>query len=207
MSAIRLAIAFLVLAPVAAASTADQHGLETYLLPVYTRGFPTIGFTDAGDRGRLSYVRRDVAHLLDMKLRLADLSRHAVDAGTEIPVVRSGQFHTSTLRLLNVPLSEDNRVMLRIFDVDDTGDAASVEIRIHSLSGTLLHSETRAFTASGYLPADGLPFAPSYIEIPLTVRSESVRIDIVPLTPELRFWAYASITNNLTQHVTLVTPP
>jgi len=121
--------------------------------------------------------------------------------------VRSGQFHTSTLRLLNVPLGAENRVMLRIFDVDDTGDAARVEIRIHSLNGTLLHSETSAFTASGYLPADGLPFAPSSIEIPLSVRAESVRIDIIPLTPDLRFWAYASITNNVTQHVTLVTPP
>ena len=33
-----------------------------------------------------------------------------------------------------------------------------------------------------------------------------VRIDIDPVTPGLRFWAFASVTNNSTQHVTLVTP-
>ena len=33
-----------------------------------------------------------------------------------------------------------------------------------------------------------------------------VRIDIDPITPALRFWAFASVTNNETQHVTVITP-
>ena len=33
-----------------------------------------------------------------------------------------------------------------------------------------------------------------------------VRIDIDPVTPGLRFWGFLSVTNNATQHVTVVTP-
>jgi len=33
-----------------------------------------------------------------------------------------------------------------------------------------------------------------------------VRIDIDPITPSLRFWAFASVTHNVTQHVTVITP-
>jgi hypothetical protein len=33
-----------------------------------------------------------------------------------------------------------------------------------------------------------------------------VRIDIDPITPGLRFWGFASVTNNTTQHVTVITP-
>ena len=34
----------------------------------------------------------------------------------------------------------------------------------------------------------------------------TVRIEVSPGTPGLRFWAFASVTNNETQHVTIVTP-
>lgn len=33
-----------------------------------------------------------------------------------------------------------------------------------------------------------------------------VRIDIDPITPGLRFWAFISVTHNATQHVTVITP-
>jgi len=40
---------------------------------------------------------------------------------------------------------------------------------------------------------------------PQIAQLDSVRIEIEPAAP-FRFWAFASITNNATQHVTLVTP-
>jgi hypothetical protein len=166
---------------------------------------PSIGFYDAGPRGRLVYVYRTIAPLVDMTLRLSDTARHSTDAGTEIPVVRSRDFHTSTLRLHNVPLHETARVTLRIFDVDDNG-TGTVAISTYRLDGTLLQRELHSFTPSGYPQPDGLPYAPSIIEVLLAPRAEAVRIEITPLSEGLRFWAYVSITNNTTQHVTLVTP-
>jgi hypothetical protein len=36
--------------------------------------------------------------------------------------------------------------------------------------------------------------------------SARARIEIEPTLPDMRVWAFVSITNNETQHVTLVTP-
>jgi hypothetical protein len=33
-----------------------------------------------------------------------------------------------------------------------------------------------------------------------------VRVDVEAVSAGLRFWAFASVTNNATQHVTVVTP-
>jgi hypothetical protein len=172
---------------------------------------PRVSFPEGGSHGRLVYVRREDAAGVEMKLRLADVSRRAIDAGTEMPVIRSAAFASGPLRLHNIPAAnEEYRVMLRVFDVDDTGPASSVEIRISTLAGELLHAETRQFTPSGHPHVAGLPTTASLIEMPLpAVASEhrSVRIEIVPLTAGLRFWAYASVTSNVTHHVLLVTPP
>ncbi len=33
-----------------------------------------------------------------------------------------------------------------------------------------------------------------------------LRIEITPITPGMKFWAFASVTHNVTQHVTTVLP-
>jgi hypothetical protein len=38
------------------------------------------------------------------------------------------------------------------------------------------------------------------------IHPPALRIEVEPLTPGSRFWAFVSITNNDTQRVTLVTP-
>lgn len=35
---------------------------------------------------------------------------------------------------------------------------------------------------------------------------DTVRAEIEPLTEGLRYWAFVSVTNNETQHVTTITP-
>ena len=42
--------------------------------------------------------------------------------------------------------------------------------------------------------------------IPGVSKDALLRVEIVPLTAGLRYWAFASVTNNATQHVTTVTP-
>jgi len=57
---------------------------------------------------------------------------------------------------------------------------------------TTVHAEGRGLTSialSDLAPLSGSP----------------VRIEITPLSTESRFWAFASITNNATQHVTAIT--
>jgi hypothetical protein len=47
-------------------------------------------------------------------LRVADTSRNAESAGTEVPVVRDRDFRTATARLLNVPVSANFRITFRL---------------------------------------------------------------------------------------------
>jgi hypothetical protein len=41
---------------------------------------------------------------------------------------------------------------------------------------------------------------------PVLTGVERLRIEIEPLTPDVRFWAFVSTTNNETQHVTVTLP-
>jgi hypothetical protein len=43
-------------------------------------------------------------------------------------------------------------------------------------------------------------------EIGSTAGAESVRIEIQPSDQTLQFWAFVAVTNNASQHVTVVTP-
>ena len=55
-------------------------------------------------------------------------------------------------------------------------------------------------------------FLPAYAAVndfqrdPLLNATSLLRIEVTPVTPGLEFWTFVSITNNNTQHVTLVTP-
>ena len=78
----------------------------------------------------------------------------------------------------------------------------------------MLFTEDLALTTYPY--AEGIPgvlsFTPSSIARggieaePALAGVTSMRIEVVPLTPNLRFWAFVSITNNETQEVTIVSP-
>src|SRR5947207_12562294 len=51
--------------------------------------------------------------LVAFQLRVADTSRSAISAGTEIPVVRENEFRTATTNLPNVPNDSPFRLLLR----------------------------------------------------------------------------------------------
>jgi len=63
---------------------------------------------------------------------------------------------------------------------------------------------------------DDGPFhvTPSYAEDPIEInfgpvllaKDAAVRVEVTPMTPGSRYWAFVSATNNTTNHVTLVTP-
>ena len=126
-------------------------------------------------------------------------------------MVREAGFRAETIRLLNVPILPEARATLRVFDLDDEGDAAQVTIDIYTLDGVAVHRMILPLQPSGSPHRGSLAVAPSFLEIPLEsivpASVESVRIDLTPVTVGTRIWGYASITNNVTQHVTLVTPP
>jgi hypothetical protein len=168
----------------------------------------------AGPGGQFLYVRPEDEAKLVFNTRIRDEARMTETAGAEIPVVREDEFRTDAISLVGIPVAPEYRHTLRVYD-SDARSGARVQIRVYAAGeGTPLASAVRTLERSPEsfpVTSARLPTHPSYLElrldelIPLSGLHE-VRVDIEPIDPGLRFWAFVSITNNETHHVTTVTP-
>lgn len=162
--------------------------------------------------GEIIYLSRADAANARFNLRVRDLSRESLTWGTEIPVVRESQYRTTAITLLNVPLDERFRVTLRAYDPDVHQNAAfRFDFRDMS-TGALLATRTvpAVYKQTGHF---GFPRVAPCAQmgdlraaVPEITNVGSVRVEVSPAGEATRFWAFASVTNNETQHVTLVTP-
>lgn len=151
---------------------------------------------------------------LRVKLHIQDRTRQSQTWGTEIPTVRHDEFLSGTSSLLPVPTDDRFRVMLRLY-TRDSGTVARFRVRIYALENAshglphvdvmLAETEVTGSTATG--------IDPGYAEIPAIVQAfpavaarDLVRVDVQPVDPTTRYYAFITVTNNETQHVTTVTP-
>jgi hypothetical protein len=162
--------------------------------------------------GELRYVPRDMGSQLTFNLRIRDLSRALSSWGTEIPVIRDTSALTGPANLLAIPTDDQFRATLRAYDLfpSPAGDPL-VRLRVYSMTDDSLLGETDLALHSGS-PTE-YPLRPNYglvtnllQQFPAATGKGLVRIEVQPLTPGLRYWAFVSVTNNDTQHVTTVTP-
>jgi hypothetical protein len=150
--------------------------------------------------GATLIVPNGIADELSMSLRVRDLSRNAEDWGTEVPIVQREQF-VYVHRLLDIPTDPRYRVLLRTF-----GGWRTI-VRVYPLSGNDVLDELH-FERD--LNGDTVMVDP----ITPAVRSsghERVRVLVEfqsgPLDdPPSGGWAFVSLTNNQTQHVTIISP-
>jgi hypothetical protein len=143
--------------------------------------------------------------------RVQDLSRQSLTWGTEIPVVREREVRTERLALPDMPTDERFRQTLRIYDWDGNRGEA-FRMRILTRAGLVLVDEVLTPLPA---PANPLlhPEMPGYTELPWVagaypqiMTEDRVTLQISPVNPGVRFWAFLSVTNNETQHVTTITP-
>ena len=159
--------------------------------------------------GAFLFVSRPGNARVSFNLRVLDLSRQALAWGTEIPVVREKDVRTDAITLLNVPTDSRFRTMLRVYDFDGAADD-QVRVRIYAANDQAVLADSIVTLRS----PSGLPEAiPGYAQIgnltdtyPQLLSADRLRIEITPVTPGVRFWAFVSVTNNDTQHVTTITP-
>lgn len=152
---------------------------------------------------------------LRFNLRVRDLSRQALTWGTQIPVVREAELATTTISLVDIPADERFRETLRIYQLLEPGTAAgAVHLKIYRLRNGSpdppVYEQTIQLNTAGSLGwAQVGPFGTSVLlgTFPRDPGgTSSVRMDIHPLIAGMRFWAFAAVTNNETQHVTTVAP-
>ncbi|MBV8519128.1 MAG: hypothetical protein JO197_17165 [Acidobacteria bacterium] len=133
---------------------------------------------------------------ISFNLRIRDLSRAAETWGTEIPVVWERDFRT-TVTLLPIPANDEFRSTVRIYG----GTAGDVRVRVTDLETSAVLSDDVIS-----LPATISEYQPPYAELNLPTNANLMRVDVDAVSPDLRFWAFASVTNNATQHVTTISP-
>ncbi|HEY0593587.1 MAG TPA: hypothetical protein VGF40_17575 [Thermoanaerobaculia bacterium] len=196
------------------------------LIPPGTASAPMLWQTKVGHPpGLLLYVRRTLVDDVAFNLRIQDVSRQALTWGTEIPVVRERELRTGVIDLLDVPTDGRFRVALRVYDpyqeprTRPDATTSWVKIELFSMeSQELIASRTAELVQPPIenlcgAPTAGITCWPGSFEIhhlvnefPAIAASDRIRVRITPLTPGLRMWAFANVTNNETQHVTTITP-
>jgi hypothetical protein len=166
--------------------------------------------TPNSDGGLLYMVPRGTEPWFAYSSHITDRSRRATDAGTELQVVHEKDAGPE-LNILNVPLTTESRQTLRIYDLDAIdGREVTVVVRIPGRTepiqvGATLTHRIVCVTTPCY------PHHPTYAVVNLDTVPQLrgvglVDITIYPRTNEALLWAFVSVTNNDTQHVTTYSP-
>ena len=141
-----------------------------------------------------------------ISVRARDLSRALDTWGTEIPVVFINEQSTAPVVLLDIPTSDRFRVMLRMYDFGFEANEFIVDIR--ALNGDEILHQARIpssiLTSIGGSP-EGIWFAALTLSDWPSGAPERVRVTISNVN-EAKLWAFATVTNNETQHITVVSP-
>jgi hypothetical protein len=169
---------------------------------------------EAGRDGAFLYVPTPLLWAPKMSLRARDTSQDAASLGTDIPVVNINNASGDVL-LIDVPTDANYRATLRIYAFTAAPMLVGVSVFPEDGDTVLQHYdvELHGIVNVNY---DPFPPYPAYLAIdPLTpvVRASGKRVRI-ELTnygnnvspPPPAIWGFVSITNNVTQQVTAVTP-
>ena len=149
--------------------------------------------------GFVFHLPRQDAPNVHLDLLVRDLSRQVEALGTEIPVVREHEFHEGPFGVVNVPVDPRFRVAFRLYSIDGPG---LMQLVFKPLTGGL-----PIFTTPPLSVPERLLITDLVASYPQLAGRGPLRIEVVPQTPAHgRFWGFASVTNNETQHVTVISP-
>jgi hypothetical protein len=142
--------------------------------------------------------------------RVWDESRQSTDWGVELPLVHENDFSSEGIHLLNVPVTAEFRLTLRIYEPEGRTSTQAL-VRAYDLTSNALLGERTVNLVSdlefgwsaydvGYYENDLLQLFPELSA------HQRTRLEITSEDPAKKLWAFVSITHNETQRVTLVTP-
>lgn len=175
---------------------------------------------EQGARGLFLYPNAIGAPQLHFALRFRDLSRQSETWGTELPVVRESEFRSEQFSLIDIPRTPGFRQVLRIYDLDGVKREALVRVRVYRVDPEHDEGSDPADSLLGetVLPLDFVEpvgvviYHPGYAMVadlstlaPLG-DAEHLRLEIEPVTPGLKLWAFVTVIHNETQHATVITP-
>ncbi len=174
--------------------------------PARTNGVITT-FTEPA--GFIAHLPRREAPDVWFGTLIRDLSRQAEALGTEIPVVRERDLFDRPFQLLNVPTDPRFRVALRLYDLETELAPRAITVRFMSMTSddVIATKEVALQKTIGPRPAYAAigDLVGAYPEL---AGKGPLRIEIDPdvIPGQRTMWAMVSVTNNETQHVTVISP-
>jgi len=162
---------------------------------------------------RLLHLENGTAASVFFSLRVRETSTGLQDE-FEVPIVRESEFYNRPIELLNVPVASTHRIHLRVYDPRAIV-TTKIRVDVYPMqSETLLGSEVLSVGGGDLqLEPQAFPPFPGYAEItslqvrfPAVANHERIRVVLTPETSLTEFWGMISVTDNVTQHVNLITP-
>ena len=159
--------------------------------------------------GKLFYVPKGERGLAG-SLRVWEVSKQTGNHGVEIPVVRREDFDERSIALVDVPNDPNFRLTLRVYGLNR--GAASVNVTYGQkvvqlpmqFSSNIFEPSYAVYTFTE--PPGGNVPVPPFVR-PLM----NVLVEVPPgpggaVIPDTPIWAFITVTNNETQHITTITP-
>lgn len=148
-----------------------------------------------GGPGRFVFLQKEDLSRLTMSLRVGDVSRDALNLGTEMPIVRESEFVTDRIVFPLVPVFPWYRSALRIYA------ASPVDV--------LVKAGTQP-TVRIHLTGAADQFDPAYAVFTnfkgVGLARVTVEVDQQDSETPVAIWAFITVTNNQTQAITTITP-
>jgi hypothetical protein len=171
------------------------------LLPHIPPGAPLRLTGRLGNRpaGALLFIPRGADVRFGNHIR--DVSREGAQWGTEIPVVRERDTTTDTIVFADVPFDPRYRLQLRIYGIDGVSTSATFNV------GPNFHREVRLDAPCAAMPCNSNEPAYASFDLGQTFAGLSGNREVIlrqiGLQP-VRLFAFITVTNNETQHVTVI---
>lgn len=164
--------------------------------------------THQSTKGVVLFIPRNIADDVRFGLLVRDVSRDQSAWGTEVPVVRErdSQLGDTPLMLANVPFDDRYRLTLRLYSIDGgplTFDVFTAETPFVSRNVSI---EPACETPPCNSVDPGFASVDLGALMPELAGRGARSIFIRPWTPARPHWAFVSVTNNTTQHVTTISP-
>ncbi|HEX7679658.1 MAG TPA: hypothetical protein VF713_16115 [Thermoanaerobaculia bacterium] len=161
-------------------------------------------FTDDNAWGHLLYAMRGTTGTVDFASRIRDISKvSSATSGTEVPIVRERDFR-GQLRFVGIQVDGRYRTSLRMWSL---GDFPEYLVLIGSNPALPLHTENIPGTSMWF---GSLDLTPTLLQqktspVSITILPSGFGSNFVPITlPPI--WGMLSITSNVSQQVTIISP-
>lgn len=147
------------------------------------------------------------AEWLRFQFRAHDVSRRTDNWGVEIPVLRPSAFiGNESVHLLNIPADARYRHLIRVYAVDATAPVRVRLIARATATGALLKDATIELAAAPEFEERWTPAYAPLSDVISPTEASAFDIELRAVDQVTPIWAFASVTNNETQHVSVVTP-